>query len=272
MTGSRRLDGKSTFRLTKTKRDTLQLLAEYFCLRTSDIARLIRHRNPNENDQRSVRHTLGLLHKAGLVNRLPYLDLNRENGSVTYVYGLSDKGLGDLSGKALTEHSQRTLDHELEIAYFHIALKQFCGEQGFPLYWQQKDLKRTVSPDALFAIRDPKRPEGKDTLYYFLEIERAKSGNYRDGRSSIIRKLGKYYDYYNSNKCAKEWGDFRQFRTIIVQRTEERRANLLKELEGTYRHRMFWLTTEALYKQDISSRIFQTPRDFREGALYSFRN
>jgi hypothetical protein len=272
MTRTHRSNTSKPFRLTKAKKATLELLAEYYCLRTNDIAQLIRHRNPNENDRRSIRHTLGLLYKDGLVNRLPYLDLNRENGSVTYVYGLSDKGLGDLSGKAFTEHSQRTLDHELEIAYFHIALKQFCREQGFPLYWQQKDLKRTVSPDALFAITNPKKLGGKDTLYYFLELERAKVGNYRDGQPSIIRKLSKYYGYYNSDKCGKEWGSFRRFRTIIVQRTEQRRANLLKELEGKYRHRMFWLTTEALYKQDMSGRIFQTPRDFREGALYSFRN
>lgn len=35
--------------------------------------------------------------------------------------------LASLSAKTFDEHSQRTLDHELEIAFFHIALKAFCN-------------------------------------------------------------------------------------------------------------------------------------------------
>jgi hypothetical protein len=261
-------------RITSVKKEALELLAEYFCLRTNDIAYLIRQHVPNDNDKRSVRHTLYLLYNNGLVNRLPYLDLDHESGGVTYVYGLSDKGVKFCNSiwtqaKTFDEHSQRTLDHELEISIFHIALKRFCRERNLKLYWQQSDLKCTISPDAMFAITDINQPENKNTLYYFLEIERAKIGHYIDGEPSIIRKLGKYYEYYGTNKCEKEWLDFRHFRVIIVQRTGERRNNLLKQLSTQFNHRTFWLATEADYKENIGGTIFKTPKDY-ESAAYSF--
>lgn len=261
------------FRLTKAKRDSLSLLAEYFCLRTNDVALLLRGHEPNENDKRSVRHTLGLLYRAGLAYRIPYIEYEREHGSSTYVYGLNDQGVKYCASifpyaKGFDEHSHRTLDHELEISWFHIALKNFARKHKLTLYWQQSDLKCTISPDAMFALTDPSRPEGKNTLYYFLEIERAKIGHYVDGKPSIINKLQKYYNYYNSDVCQKEW-NFRQFRVIVVQRNEERSTNLLKRLNKEYNHRMFWLTTESAYKHDIGNQIFLTPKDF-DKAAYSF--
>ncbi|MGD0799191.1 MAG: replication-relaxation family protein [Acidobacteriaceae bacterium] len=263
-----------TFRLTKAKRESLELLAEYFCLRTNDIASLLRDRTPNENDKRSVRHTLGLLHQAGFVNRLPYLELDRETGGTTYVWGLSDKGVQSVQSffahaKTFDEHSQRTLDHELEISWFHMALKKFAIANNLTLYWQQSDIKRTVAPDALFAITDLAKPPGKNTLYYFLEIERAKIGHYQNGEPSIMRKLGKYHEYYGSDACQKEWGTFRQYRVIVVQPTEQRRENLLRQLHETFNHRMFWLTTESLYRHDIGAAIFRTPKD-GDARSYSF--
>jgi hypothetical protein len=250
------------------------LLAEFFCLRTNDIAELIRGRTPNPNDKRSIRQTLTVLLRAGLVARLPYLDLDRVQGGVHYAWGLSDKGVQFCKSlwpfaKTFDEHSQRTLDHELEISFFHIALKNFAEKNRLKLYWQQSDLKCTVSPDAMFALTDPQKPDGKNTLYYFLELERAKIGHYVNGEPSIMRKLGKYYEYYGTDKCQKEWTDFRQFRAIVVQRTQERMENLLKELNKQYNHRMFWLTTEAAYKKYIDGEIFATPKDWGKVA-YSF--
>ena len=273
MTKNHKPEAVPTYRLTRAKIETLELLSKYFCLRVNDVAQLLRNLTPNENDKRSVRHTLGLLYNAGLVNRLPYLDLDRESGGVTYVYGLSDKGVKDCLNlypyaKTFDEHSQRTLDHELEISIFHIALKKFCHEHNLKLYWQQADLKCTINPDALFALTDPAKPEGKNTLYYFLEIERAKIGHYLKGKPSIINKLQRYYEYYNSDECQKEW-NFRQFRTIVVQRTEERRKNLLKQLSAQFNHRTFWLTDEQSYKENIGGAIFKTPKDYNTAA-YSF--
>jgi hypothetical protein len=59
-------------------------------------------------------------------------------------------------------------------------------------------------------------------------MERSKIGNMKNGEPSILRKLGKFYDYYNTDACEKEWFSFRQFRVIVVQRNDTRRQNLLE--------------------------------------------
>jgi hypothetical protein len=268
---------RKAFRLTKIKREALEILAEYFCLRTNDVAAIQRGRTPTEDDKRTIRRTLSSLHQEGLAYRLPYFPLDEDNGARTYVYGLSEKGCAlalengwsGHSCKTFDEHSQRTLDHELEIASFHTALKTFCTANNLYLHWQQKDLKKTVNPDALFAITNPEQPDGKDTLYYFLEIERAKIGNLKNGEPSIIRKLRKYFDYYGSDACELDWEDFRQFRVIVVQRNEHRRQHLLRVLGASFAHHMFWLTTEPIYRQDIGADIFFTPSD-HESRAYGF--
>ena len=249
-----------------TKQRALELLAQFFCLRTNDVAGLLRDRPITESDARSVRRTLSTLHRDGFLHRVPHFDLDRERGGITYVYGLSAKGVKHAfqSGyatpttKTLDEHSVRTLDHELEISAFHIALGRLCGTRGIRYAWQQTDLQHTVHPDAVFNASDPATP-GK-AFCYFLEIERAKLGQYRDGEPQIIRKLRRYYEYFNSTDCEKEWG-FRQFRVIVVQRTEARREGLLKALRETCNHRMFWLTTEAAYPADVGGAIFKTPKN-----------
>jgi hypothetical protein len=275
---SRNQPGSRTFRITGTKKQVLKLLAEYFCLRTNDLVQLV-YPALTRITNISMNRTLRLLFAQGLVYRIPYLDLSIARGGNTFAYGLSDKGMREIEthdiwdpdfAKTFDEHSARTLDHELEISLFHIALKKFCVKHGLELHWQQCDLKKkTIAPDAYFAITDPTKPAGKNTLHYFLEMERSKIGNMKNGEPSIIRKLGNFYDYYNTDACEKEWHSFRQFRVIVVQRNDTRRQHLLKALEEKYKHRMFWLTTEAAFKENIGAEIFKTPKDF-ENADYSF--
>ncbi len=160
-------------------------------------------------------------------------------GGLSYVYGLTDKGVGEYGGKTLDDHSIRTLDHELEISFFHIELTKYCKKHAIELKWIQRDLKtESVHPDAQFSIKTQ-----KGWFHFFLEIERAKNSKYIDGEPSIIRKLGMYYDYYGSKECEKDW-DFKQFRTIVVLRNDIRRENLLEALHEKFNHRMFWLSTE----------------------------
>jgi hypothetical protein len=193
---------------------------------------------------------------------------------MTRVWGLSDKGVEHAmkSGyatpatKTLDDHSRRTLDHGLEISAFHMTLQRFAAKNNLQYTWQQSDLKRTVHPDALFTM--PDRANSDREFCYFLEIERSKFGNYVDGEPQILRKLGAYYEYFNSTSCENEWG-FRQFRVIVVQPTDSRRAGLLRALQDRYRHRMFWLTTEPLYRENIAGDIFKTPKDHAERS-YSF--
>lgn len=255
------------FRLTHTKRRTLELLSEYFCLRVKDAARLLRNREPTETDLRNFRRTLALLCKEQLATRLPYFDLSTEG--VSYVYGLTARGVREYGGKRFDEHSARTLEHELEITFFHMRLQQFATQRSLKLRWYQADLKRgAVHPDALFALTDPSKSAGRNTHYFFLEIERAKIGNYRGGEPSISRKIAKYYQLFDTAGCETVWG-FRHFRVIVVLPTEERCGKLRKALQDEYRHQMFWLTAESLYKRDIGARIFVTPQD-QEAPSYGF--
>jgi len=257
-----------------TKQKVLEIAAEFFCLRTKDAAELARGRTPTESDERSLRRTLSKLHRDGFLARLPHFAADHERGGIGHVYGLSDKGVehafrngySTASTKTLDEHSLRTLDHEVEITAFHVALHRLAGERGLGYAWRQTDLKRTVHPDALFTITDPKDP-GRE-FCYFLEVERSKFGNYKNGEPQILRKLGAYYGYFNSTGCEKEWG-FRQYRVIIVQRTEARRAGLLTALHGRFPHRMFWLATEDAVHKDIGGEIFKTPKDHADRS-YSF--
>lgn len=234
------------FRLTNTKRKVLDLLAEYFCLRTKDITELLRGRDPNPNDLRSTRFTLGKLKDEGYLTRLPYFDTGTQG--VTYAWGLTDKALRTAwfvdniqpnFAKTFDEHSERTLDHELEISQFHKDVKRLCAQKNWNLYWQQADLDCTIRPDAYFAIR-----KDGNTFHFFLEVERAKLSKYKNGEPSIIRKLANYYHYYNTPTCQKEW-NFKQFRVIVTQRTPDRAAHLLAALKKQFDHRMFWITSGA---------------------------
>jgi len=258
---------RPTFHFTAAKSRTLELLAEFFCLRVHDVAKLLRSREPDENDLRTARRTLHLLWKEGALHRILYLDLSTEG--VCHVYGLTDRAAKEYGGKTFDDHAERTLDHELEISYFHIPLKHLCQKCGWTLYWQQADLKtKAIHPDAYFAITDPTKSEDRNTHHFFLEVERSKVSNYRDGEPSIIRKLEKYYSLFDTPQCEKDWG-VRQFRVIVVQRTNERRRNLCNAMQGRYGHRMFWITTEALCSAEIGGEIFLTPKD-AQAKSYSF--
>jgi hypothetical protein len=190
------------------------------------------------------------------VHRIPYLDLDQECGGATFAYGLTDKGVTEYGGKTLDEHSRRTLDHELAITDFHISLKQFCAQHGFDLRWQQSHLKRSIHPDVCFSITDPSK-DGKNTNHFFLEIERSKIGNQKNGEPSIIRKLAHYYDTYNTDACYRDW-NFRTFRVIVQVQTKARSRNLLAAIAMRFNHSMFWIgpSNERL--------VYRTPRDYPE--------
>jgi hypothetical protein len=242
--------------MTRAKNLALQLLSEFFALTTNRLATLQRGRAPTESDQRTSRRTLALLHKAGYVYRIPYLDLDQLCGGATYAYGLSDKGVKEYGGKTFDEHSRRTLDHELAITDFHISLKHFCVHQGLEFYWRQSHLKNGIHPDASFSVTDPKKI-GRNTNHFFLEIERSRTGNYKNGEPSIIRKLSRYYDIYNTDQCYRDW-NLTTFRVVVQVMNRARAENLLTALATRFNHSMFWIgrSDEQL--------VYRTPKDHSE--------
>ena len=260
------------FRRTRAKHDVLAALAEFYCLRHKDLARLSRNREPTESDIRSVNATLQLLREENLIRRIPYFDSRQSVGTVTFLYGLSYAAVRRIgeSARYFDDHSVRTLEHELEISLFHMALKALCQSNRWDLRWHQDAIShhRPVNPDAFFVITKPERGEANNSFGFFLEIERSKIGNFKEGEPSIIRKLTKYASYFDTEQCQRDWG-LRKFRILLVQPSETRKQHLLRLLHDRLNHRMFWLTTEPSYKDNIGDRIFHTPKDYPKVA-YSF--
>ena len=259
------------FRWNNARRTALELLDEYYLLRVRDFSTLLKGKY-NENTRRTMQNVLTALHGRGYVGRLRFIDDMIEVPTVVYAYYLNDSGAKKLEHEkaAFAPESMTILRHEIEITQFHINLKHWAESKGLKVHWHQPkmDHKKAINPDAYFGIEDPSLPHGRNTLHYFLEVERAPIGNYRNGEPSIIRKLAKYYDFYDSPQCEKEWG-FRKFRVITVVRNSEKQLNLAARLTERYNHRMFWITNETSVRESIGGTIFATPKDYATTA-YSF--
>jgi len=78
-----------------------------------------------------------------------------------------------------------------------------------------------------------------------------------DGEPQIIRKLARYYGYYNCDRR------FRKFHVVVIVQTESRRRNLLKHLSESFNHPMFWVSTAETPFE------FLTPKDQRVASLFS---
>jgi hypothetical protein len=258
------------FRWNNTRQNIIRLLQEFYILRVSDILFIVGQES--DDKRRNVQYVLSRLRERGFVGRLRFFDDLAETASITYAYFLTDKGADALEDPtaAFTKESQLIPRHEVEITQFHIYLKRWTDKQGFNLHWHQPkmDHKKDINPDAYFGIEDPKLPTGKNTLHYFLEMERSPLGNYRNGEPSIIRKLAKYYELYDSTDCERHWG-FRKFRVITVVRNADKQYNLCRRLSERYSHRMFWVTAESMFRDNIGGEVFKTPKDFSKSA-YSF--
>lgn len=178
---------------------------------------------------RTVQRHYERLTKAELAYSFRYSPEEHDRGALPMAYGLSDcgvelafaEGFATDSTKTIKEKSKSRIEHELMISAFHLELAKLCGTRKWDLRWRQRNLNHAVAPDALFAVNGG---------YFFLEIERAKLGNYRDGRPQILRKLESYRDYWDSPTCEKEFG-FRTFHVVTVMRTPQRAQNLANLLK-----------------------------------------
>ena len=214
-----------------------------------------------DSAKRGTRRFLMLLYQAGYLLRTPVFsqDVIR-NPHFQYSYRLSKHGAKIVHGSFTAEKSPYSLPHDQEITTFHLRL-----ERAYPgtVFWQQRDIKKTsVYPDALFGLSK----DGKNAVYFFLEIEKSRPNHVKDGMSGLEAKLRRYDEYRDTDHCEKDWKLFRNYRVIVVVRTEERQRNLLTRLSPLLPYRFIWVTTEELYKQDIMSKIFLTPKDFTKSA------
>src|ERR1022692_628970 len=161
-------------RLTKAKQEALSVLADYFCLNTRMAAELL------DVSERAVQAHYQRLIAAQLVYAKSYESETYEKGALPKAYGLTDSGVSIAfkegfatdSTKTFKGHALSTIEHELMISRFHLELAKLAEEKRWDLRWRQRDLdKNKVRPDGLFQI---------DGNNFFLEIERARLGNYKD--------------------------------------------------------------------------------------------
>lgn len=77
-----------------------------------------------------------------------------------------------------------------------------------------------VWPDAFFSLRDTQRPEGRNTVHYFLEADRS-TGRHRRFQT----KLKAYVAYHDQHGHTKKHG-IKSFRVLTVCLTDARARNL----------------------------------------------
>lgn len=213
-----------------------------------------------DSAQRGTRKFLERLYRAGYLLREPIVTQFSPTPHWQFSYRLSKHGARVTAGTFTAEKSPYSLSHDSEITQFHIELAEKWTNGA--LYWQQHNLKKTVNPDALFALSR----DGATAHYFFLEVEKSGLGHYRNGESGLEAKLTRYARYRRTVACKQDWNYFDDFRVTVVMTNEERRMNLLHKLRVSVQQRFIWITTEALYRGGILERIFLTPSDFGERA------
>lgn len=146
------------FAVTLHRKRILDWLGEYRHLGSRHVFQLFGA--ATDNQKHEVTRKLRDLARAKLVHCERWVDFSRPYSHFPpsqVVYWFSRRGweLAQKYGYEGTfndEKSPYSLGHELAITDFHIAVKKACETKGLELDWQQTDLKKTVYPDALFAV------------------------------------------------------------------------------------------------------------------------
>jgi hypothetical protein len=247
--------------LTDLRREALRQLAEYHYLTTPQFYDVLGAETDAE--RRGIRRMLFLLDRSGLVRRSRYTIDKASDPFLRYqfCYRLSQRGLAALGrGGERIEKAPASIAHEVAITEFHLALaRRTAAGATHRLYWEQTNLRRTVNPDALFALTDITRPAARSTFYSFLEIERQRQGHYRNGVSALMAKLQRYAAYRRTPLCERDWRYFSDYRVVVVVATDERRRNLLETLGRVLAKRFIWITTAADVASRIGGAIFRAP-------------
>jgi hypothetical protein len=130
-----------------------------------------------------------------------------------------------------------------------------------------------VNPNALFGLKNAEKPERQNTTYFFLEMVRSRESEYEDQQSYFMRKIEAFVAYHHEGRHTSHYG-ITNFRVITVTPTRQRALNLCQKLRNAgFASKRFWFTDLAAVTLEeptrILEKVFVTPKDFQEGALYS---
>jgi hypothetical protein len=287
------MEVRSGFYFKESDAELLKRLVEYRFLQPGDFQRL------TGRNIISLRRRLRQLVKQEYIERLT-LPLRREapigNPPDAFVYYLSQRGIlkakeygfADDDYRYTREKSILFLPHDLLITKIHLTLELATRGTSLELVaWEQRRSvlldwaeyrggRLSVNPDALFGLKDREKPEGKNATYFFLEVVRSRESDYQRQQSYFMRKMQGFVGYHRDGWHRSRYG-IANFRVITVTPTKQRALNLCKKLRnaglGSTR---FWFTDFEPISPDepmkILEKVFFTPKDFHEGALYGLRD
>ncbi len=273
--------------------ELLKRLVEYRFLQPGDFERL------TGRNIISLRRRLLQLVRRGYIERLT-LPLERDapigNPPDAFVYQLAPRGIhkakvygfADDDYRSTREKSNLFLQHDLLITRIHLTLELATRGTSLGLVaWEQRrsvlldwaedrNGRLSVNPDALFGLKDREKPEGQNTTYFFLEVVRSRESDYRQQDSYFMRKMRAFLAYHRQGKHSARYG-IANFRVITVTPTKQRAMNLCEKLrKAGLAFKRFWFTDLGAispeYPARILKKLFSTPKDFEEGALYSFHD
>lgn len=226
--------------------DILKLIHDYRLLRIEQIVALT-----GRTYTRIHRRLKGLF-DAGFLKR-------RELPQKKDIYYIARPGLAVLlsHGRVSDEQAERrsrehelkpaTLDHEMMIADIHIALELATREGPMKItLWDEGEAIRdtfdvtdsggtrrvTINPDALFRLKDTRRPESGNSRIFFLEADRSSMLIVpREGSQRFRDKIERYCSWIDTGRPFKTY-DVQTFRVVTVTLTRERRDNLSADTEA----------------------------------------
>src|SRR5216683_1562587 len=250
---------RSGFYFKDSDAEILRRLVEYRFLQPDDFQKL------TGRNIVSLRRRLRNLTERSYLERLT-LPLEREApiGSPpdAFVYQLAARGVvkakefgfADDDYRYTREKSNLFLVHDLLITKIHLMLElATCGTAHELIAWEQRRSvlldwaenrsgRLSVNPDALFGLKDPEKPEGQNTTYFFLEIVRSRESDYERQQSYFMRKMEAFVAYHRQGKHTARYG-ISNFRVITVTPTKQRAQNLCQKLRNAgLAFKRFWFT------------------------------
>jgi len=215
-------------------------------------------------------------------------------GSTKMVYALGNKGADLLASEfGISRHSidwtakNRSVrpiyfQHTLLISGIMVAFEVSCRDRGNVelIHWPEiletkcpeatRKRKRPqtwyvyvppvgrmgITPDKIFGLRYLDRPEGQNTVFFFLEADRGSMPVVRRNlkATSIAKKLLIYHTTYSQKLHTKHFG-FKHFRVLTVSESPRRKridsmVEATQKLEG-YQGMFLFANTEAVLGGDV---------------------
>lgn len=260
-------------RVTELRREILEALDRFVFASRPQLYRILEKRGEGKREtwERAVRRALDLMERAGYITHGAVYEDNsasRQQVIRRWIHYLTKKGAAAIAAGKVPYYQRKpaSLLHEEAITEFHMGLERALKSHPLlKLHWLQKDIRKDTNPDAIFGIENTTKPKAQSTYWFFLEIERCRPGNWKDGEDQKLRKLKRYAGYRRSGQLWVDWPFIGDFRVIFREETTERMMNLLKKLAGVLPHRFIWITSkDFLMEKGLLGNAFYAPSDFQE--------